>query len=1002
MFYFVGEYTVYQFVGTSKPEPFAKSLDIFAQCVQTPLLLPSCATREVNAIESEFILAKNDDGSRIAQLYSTCATNNTPEPHVVTKFDWGNIHSLKTVPEQLNIDINVLLREFYETNYKPNGMKLVVMSPMDFDNLQSLVEESFSCWCAVTVPTKKLSATTLTAHPVPNNGNHVSKKAKLSGSLEVEVMVFPHLNNSTELQKKFPYKFYCKADQQKAITVNESLIKLVRIVPIKQMHRLTLKFQMPSILPYYRQKLETYYGHLLGHEGEHSIVSVLKKMQLACGISAGVGSENKCCNTHFSIFEVTVKLTKKGVSNWMYVVNVIYAYIAELRILGPQEWIFDELKRMADIEYDNLDEDEEDEYVENMAINMFTCPPGPHRTQDLLPSSYKFWEYCPESLVNYLSFLTPDNARIELTSSLFQLPGQKANKSEDESDAESELESDGEDSEDSIDSDISGSESDSDSGTEGSEEGQDDEGDAVNLCELYCGVEQWKYLVEKPWNSPPGADAIKEPLIEKHFEVKYYEDLIPADMLQMWETIIAGEGNPSERWLRCISESKLDFIDHSHSVVEPVLYIPGRNPYVPTELNLIKTQVVECYPQPSSVSLLFDFYKHWGNYSFSESEKVVPKMVLGNDETPGFHCWHLHNPTYSHLPKIDLRLTIYSKAIGETPLSIALTQLLCSVLTEYLTESDLYSASICGLEGYMGAQENVRIELSVQGYSSDKAFSLLYALLDTLTNTSIMFEKERAGRDAMKNAIKSQYELLLRGYLNHNMSASSAAQTGRMLLLDGLLCPAADKHAALLRIKEDSTSSELSDKDVDRLQSMLAQQVHNILQASCAAMFIHGNCTSVKAIEESKTTYLKLVKASGNAASDMDSAHQAGLCWSNYPLIRTTKIRNCEALERESRTTGSGSGKNKSKSKKNVKVVSVEQFHCIQHVVPTNPLEENVSVQIYYQLHPPEGVFDKASDAKLFDYFREYVYIGILEEVLSEPFFDTLRTQQQVRIIYVV
>ena len=88
-----GEFTVYQFDVTV--EHFAEALDIFAHCFKCPLLSTSAADREINAIESEFNLAKVSDGARLQQLLCDAAVDG----HVLRKFSWGNLESLATIPQ---------------------------------------------------------------------------------------------------------------------------------------------------------------------------------------------------------------------------------------------------------------------------------------------------------------------------------------------------------------------------------------------------------------------------------------------------------------------------------------------------------------------------------------------------------------------------------------------------------------------------------------------------------------------------------------------------------------------------------------------------------------------------------------------------------------------------------------------------------------------------------------------------------------------------------------
>jgi len=79
-------------------------------------------------------------------------------------------------------------------------------------------------------------------------------------------------------------------DYSKDITYDNetSLGHLIRIVPVKDIRRLEIKWPM---LPDSRHLWEgdplNYIAHILGHEGRHSLLSELIKLDLATSISAG-------------------------------------------------------------------------------------------------------------------------------------------------------------------------------------------------------------------------------------------------------------------------------------------------------------------------------------------------------------------------------------------------------------------------------------------------------------------------------------------------------------------------------------------------------------------------------------------------------------------------------------------------------------------------------------------------------------------------------------------
>ena len=132
--YTENEHTVYHF--EIPQEELAGALDLFAQFFVAPLLRESSVDRELEAIESEFMLSKNSDCSRLSQLMAY-TSGRSFEEHPVSKFGWGNIHSLKTLPEKNGIVPLDKLREFYKKVWQSKA-ECVVIS-LDVANFNSLL-----------------------------------------------------------------------------------------------------------------------------------------------------------------------------------------------------------------------------------------------------------------------------------------------------------------------------------------------------------------------------------------------------------------------------------------------------------------------------------------------------------------------------------------------------------------------------------------------------------------------------------------------------------------------------------------------------------------------------------------------------------------------------------------------------------------------------------------------------------------------------------------------
>ena len=123
-------------------------------------------------------------------------------------------------------------------------------------------------------------------------------------------------------------------------------------------------------MPYLRQEFRSdplsYYEELLGHEGENSLLSWLKDEDLAMKISAGAEHELDCQ----SEMRLVITLTKKGLANTDRVLDAVFTYVQRLKEVGPQEWFFEESKKIGTIAFDYLEKKDPLDYVVDLAREM--------------------------------------------------------------------------------------------------------------------------------------------------------------------------------------------------------------------------------------------------------------------------------------------------------------------------------------------------------------------------------------------------------------------------------------------------------------------------------------------------------------------------------------------------------------------------------------------------------------------------------------------------------
>jgi secreted Zn-dependent insulinase-like peptidase len=131
--------------------------------------------------------------------------------HLLRKFSWGNLATLKKSPKKLKVDVYDLLVAFHAMHYKPSNMKLAIIAPQPLSALRAAVENSFGHWgpastrVGLQLPSEQGLAVVSKAHATYMN----LVAAPLSEQLPFEPHVFG---------------------------------KLTRIVPLRQFHRLSLRF----------------------------------------------------------------------------------------------------------------------------------------------------------------------------------------------------------------------------------------------------------------------------------------------------------------------------------------------------------------------------------------------------------------------------------------------------------------------------------------------------------------------------------------------------------------------------------------------------------------------------------------------------------------------------------------------------------------------------------------------------------------------------------------
>ncbi|KAG4269119.1 insulysin [Fusarium proliferatum] len=204
----------------------------------------------------------------------------------------GEVSVLKTLPEARGINVRDKFIEFHARHYSANRMKLVVLGREPLGVLQKWVAELLS--------------------PVVNKRfpPNMWPGELPFGETDLGMQCFAKIvMDSRELVLYFPF-------------IDEEFM--------------------------FATQPNRYISHLIGHEGLGSIMSYIKSKGWANGLSAG--AYPVCLGTP-GIFDVQVRLTEEGFKNYPKIVKIYSHYINLLRESPSQEWIFQEQKGMAEVEF---------------------------------------------------------------------------------------------------------------------------------------------------------------------------------------------------------------------------------------------------------------------------------------------------------------------------------------------------------------------------------------------------------------------------------------------------------------------------------------------------------------------------------------------------------------------------------------------------------------------------------------------------------------------------
>lgn len=185
----------------------------------------------------------------------------------------------------------------------------------------------------------------------------------------------------------------------------------IDVAPLKDRQIMRLTFPIPALPEFYRSKPVHYIANLLGHEGKGSLLSLLKSKGWVDSLSAGAQISNRSAAT----LDVSMRLTKEGVPYVNDISSHVFQYLRLIEKQGIKQWIFDEQKRIAQIDFRFQEKPAPIRYVRSIASNLQIYP-----ATDVLYGPYAMEKYDPALIRYFLAQLTPDNVLLTVNATGLQ------------------------------------------------------------------------------------------------------------------------------------------------------------------------------------------------------------------------------------------------------------------------------------------------------------------------------------------------------------------------------------------------------------------------------------------------------------------------------------------------------------------------------------------------------------------------------------------------------
>ncbi|GAB2717370.1 insulinase family protein [Halomonas garicola] len=320
-----------------EPSALPGALDRFSAFFLSPLFNADKLSSERSVVDSEYQARRRNESRRENDVLNQVLNPDHPG----TQFSVGSVETLADRPAG-EPSLRERVIDFYRGYYDANVMHLAVVAPQPLDELEQMVIDRFAA-----IADHELESPTIDEPLIDKD------------SLPVYL-------------------------ERQTLTDNRQLRFL---------------FPVPDPLEEYAHKPAQLLAHLLGDEGEGSVLAALRDAGLADGLSAGVGRRDG----KDALFTVSISLTPDGAERLDDVQATLFAAIDNVAAEGLEAWRYDEQAALEQQSFRFQQHGSPQHEASELAMRLSRYP-----VKDVQYAPYRMDGFDAERARTYLDALTPD------------------------------------------------------------------------------------------------------------------------------------------------------------------------------------------------------------------------------------------------------------------------------------------------------------------------------------------------------------------------------------------------------------------------------------------------------------------------------------------------------------------------------------------------------------------------------------------------------------------